>query len=186
MRALGMIETMGLIPLIEALDAMLKAANVETLEKTNVRGGIVTVLIAGDVAAVKAAVDAGAAAAERVSQGALLSQHVIPRPDRQTAALFENNKKMPNTIADGPGTDETEEPAKLEDVTTRAAVELFLKEHGIEKLMQVISQMKALEIKELAKEYEDGELQEDRNARATKAELFDRFYAFYSKEGEDK
>lgn len=111
MRALGMIETMGLIPSIEALDAMLKAANVETLEKTNVRGGIVTVLVTGDVSAVKAAVDAGAAAVQRVSQGSLLSQHVIPRPDSQTDLLFQNHKKMVSEIE---VTDETEIPQEEE------------------------------------------------------------------------
>lgn len=78
MNALGMIETKGLVGSIEAADAMLKAANVELACKTHVGGGLVTVMVRGDVGAVKAAVDAGAAAAERV--GELVSVHVIPRP----------------------------------------------------------------------------------------------------------
>ena len=76
--ALGMIETKGLIPAIEAADQMLKAANVTLCGKEHVPGGLVSVMVRGDVGAVKAAVDAGAAAAQRV--GALLSVHVIPRP----------------------------------------------------------------------------------------------------------
>ena len=78
MNALGMIETKGLVGSIEAADAMLKTANVELACKTHVGGGLVTVMVRGDVGAVKAAVDAGAAAAERV--GELVSVHVIPRP----------------------------------------------------------------------------------------------------------
>lgn len=76
--ALGMIETRGLIPAIEAADQMLKAANVTLSGKEHVTGGLVSVMVRGDVGAVKAAVDAGAAAAQRV--GELLSVHVIPRP----------------------------------------------------------------------------------------------------------
>ena len=76
-QALGMIETKGLVPASMA-DAMVKAANVSLIGKVQVGGGLVTVMVRGDVGAVKAATDAGAAAAERV--GELLSVHVIPRP----------------------------------------------------------------------------------------------------------
>ena len=76
--ALGMIETKGLVASIEAADAMVKAANVTLIGKEHVGGGLVSVMIRGDVGAVKAATDAGAAAAERI--GELVSVHVIPRP----------------------------------------------------------------------------------------------------------
>ena len=78
LQALGMIETRGLVGSVEAADAMVKAANVYLIGKVLVGGGLVTVMVRGDVGAVKAAVDAGAAAAERV--GELISIHVIPRP----------------------------------------------------------------------------------------------------------
>ena len=78
MQALGMIETKELVGSVEAADAMVKAANVALIGKVHVGGGLVTVMVRGDVGAVKAAVDAGAAAAERV--GELISIHVIPRP----------------------------------------------------------------------------------------------------------
>ena len=77
-KALGLIETMGLVGAIEAADAMVKAARVTYLGRQKVKGGLVTVMITGDVGAVKAAVDAGAAACQRV--GKLVSAHVIPRP----------------------------------------------------------------------------------------------------------
>lgn len=76
--ALGMIETKGLVAAIEAADAMVKSANVQLIGKEQVGGGLVTVMVRGDVGAVKAATDAGAAAAEKV--GELVSVHVIPRP----------------------------------------------------------------------------------------------------------
>ncbi len=80
--ALGLIETKGLVGAIEAADAMTKTANVKLIGKEYAKGGLVTIKIMGETAAVKAAVDAGAAAAQRVGQ--LISVHVIPRPDEQT------------------------------------------------------------------------------------------------------
>lgn len=78
MNALGMVETRGFIGAVEAADAMVKAANVTLVGKQEVGSGLVTVIVRGDVGAVKAATDAGAAAADRV--GELVSVHVIPRP----------------------------------------------------------------------------------------------------------
>lgn len=78
LNALGMIETKGFVGAVEAADAMVKAANVTLMGKTQIGAGLVTVIVRGDVGAVKAATDAGAAAAERV--GELVSVHVIPRP----------------------------------------------------------------------------------------------------------
>ena len=84
--ALGMIETKGLVGAIEAADAMVKAANVTLIGKEFVGGGLVTVMVRGDVGAVKAATDAGAAAAQSV--GELLSVHVIPRPHAEVEDIL--------------------------------------------------------------------------------------------------
>ena len=86
--ALGLVETKGLIGAIEAGDAMVKAANVKLIGKVLVGGGLVTVMVRGDVGAVKAATDAGAAAAGRV--GELISVHVIPRPHNDIEAILPN------------------------------------------------------------------------------------------------
>ena len=88
MEALGMIETYGLVPSIEAADAMLKAAEVKLLERTFVKGGLVTVTVTGDVAAVKASVDAGAAAG--LGERCLVTQHVIPRPHVEVGETIVN------------------------------------------------------------------------------------------------
>ncbi len=84
--ALGMVETKGLVGAIEAADAMVKAANVTLVGKEKVGSGLVTVMVRGDVGAVKASVDAGAAAAKRV--GELISVHVIPRPHGDVETLL--------------------------------------------------------------------------------------------------
>lgn len=88
--ALGMVETKGLIGAIEAADAMVKAANVTLVGKELVGGGLVAVMVRGDVGAVKAATDAGAAAAERV--GELISVHVIPRPHSEVEMILPASK----------------------------------------------------------------------------------------------
>lgn len=84
--ALGMIETKGLVGAVEAADAMTKAANVTLIGKVTVGGGLITVMVRGDVGAVKAATEAGAEAAGRV--GELLSVHVIPRPHQDIEKIL--------------------------------------------------------------------------------------------------
>ncbi|HLF90239.1 MAG TPA: ethanolamine utilization microcompartment protein EutM [Anaerolineales bacterium] len=89
--ALGMVETRGLVGAIEAADAMVKAANVALIGSEYVGGGYVTVMVRGDVGAVKAATDAGAAAAKRV--GELVSVHVIPRPHEEVETILPQKSK---------------------------------------------------------------------------------------------
>ena len=135
MKALGMIETRGLVAAIEAADAMVKAANVTLTNKEHVGGGLVTVMVRGDVGAVKAATDAGAAAAERV--GELVSVHVIARPHGELEEILE--PEAPAAQPDPPTSPEqpvqepameasapaprTEEPQKTEAVKEAAAEE---------------------------------------------------------------
>ena len=86
MSALGMVETKGLVSAIEAADAMVKSANVELVGREQVGSGLVTVMVRGDVGAVKAATDAGAAAASKV--GELVSVHVIPSPHNEIESIL--------------------------------------------------------------------------------------------------
>jgi len=102
--ALGMVETRGVVGSIEAADAMVKAANVTLIGKVKVGGALVTVMVRGDVGAVKAAVDAGAAAAERV--GELISCHVIPRPHPELEEI------LPKLIPEG---SKPERPSKKDE-----------------------------------------------------------------------
>jgi ethanolamine utilization protein EutM len=91
LEALGLIETKGLVCLIEASDAMLKAANVKLVGWTKIGSGMVTALVSGDVAAVRAAVDAGVSAAQRI--GEVVSSSVIPRPHEEIGVALPAQKK---------------------------------------------------------------------------------------------
>ncbi|CAN5876517.1 BMC domain-containing protein [soil metagenome] len=100
LEALGMIETKGFVALVEACDAMLKAANVELVGWDKVGSGLVTAFVVGDVAAVKAAVDAGAAAASRI--GEVVSVQVIPRPHEELGGIL-SFAKAQQASASSPG-----------------------------------------------------------------------------------
>ena len=89
--ALGMVETKGYVGAVEAVDAMVKSANVSLVGSEKIGAGLVTVLVRGDVGAVKAATDAGASAAERV--GELISVHVIPRPHNDVEKILPTQAK---------------------------------------------------------------------------------------------
>ncbi|MEN3003738.1 BMC domain-containing protein [Dehalobacterium formicoaceticum] len=99
-QALGMIETRGLVPAIEAGDAGVKAANVKLLGYEIVEGGLIMVAFAGDVAAVQASVSAGSAAAAKV--GLVISQHVIPRPEVDIKMVFKGKLEKPKKPEDDP------------------------------------------------------------------------------------
>ncbi|QDU90631.1 Major carboxysome shell protein 1A [Pirellulimonas nuda] len=85
-QAIGLIETKGLVPLVEATDAMAKAANVKIEKRVDLGGGLVTTVVSGDVGSVRAAVDAGASAASQA--GTLISSHIIARPSDGVMTAF--------------------------------------------------------------------------------------------------
>lgn len=93
MQAIGLIETRGLVTAIEAADAMTKSADVKIIEKTYVGGGLVTIVITGDVGAVKAAIEAGSASVKQINEEFLISEHVIPRPHEELECIVGNTTK---------------------------------------------------------------------------------------------
>lgn len=95
--ALGMIETKGLVSCIEASDAMTKAADVQLIGYEQIGAGYVTAIVRGDVAAIKAAIDAGQVAAEKL--GELISTHVIPRPHQDLETVFPLSSKKTTVLA---------------------------------------------------------------------------------------
>lgn len=162
--ALGMIETKGLVGSIEAADAMVKAANVTLIGKVQIGGAYVTVMVRGDVGAVKAATDAGAAAAQRV--GDLISVHVIPRPHSEVEFILpsltfdddDNTPSPPDNGGEGdapkaPEVEEEEAPVPVEpeeapepgDVTEAEAPEVAAEE------VSVKSELEGMAVKELRK-----------------------------------
>lgn len=124
MQALGLIETIGLVVAVESADAMLKAADVTLLEKTFVGGGLVSIAVTGEVAAVKAAVDAGAAAVRQINSSLLVSQHVIPRPHEELDDVMVSVTVLKNleTETDKPAKAKAPVIAKVEEKTPIAEI----------------------------------------------------------------
>jgi len=120
--ALGLVETRGLVAAIEAADAMVKAANVKLIGKEVTKAALITIKVTGDVAAVKSAVDAGAAAANRV--GEVVSTHVIPQPDEQIVAIIpeiDSNKIISQTKIE---VKEKEKPVRLQQPEKGPIIEI--------------------------------------------------------------
>ena len=206
MEALGMIETKGLLASIESADAMLKAAEVRLLERTFVGGGLVTITVTGDVAAVKASVDAGAAAVTRIGEELLVSQHVIPRPHSELGEtilpptpISERRKEMPEPeeeLREEAEQPEPEETAKSEEETAPADNEPDLKtdvaemhkedmdrlveKAGLDKAIETIEKCRVVKLRNLAREYDDFGITGRMVSKANKMELLEEFRKYYS------
>ena len=222
MQALGMIETKGTLAAVEAADAMLKAADVALLEKTKVGGGLVTVTVTGDVAAVTAAVDAGAAAVERLGSDCLRTRHVIPRPHGELEGMFgggtpgdgggpgngvpeasrpEDNGPVGHT-SEVPQPDiGAQEPAilpvnessesEINDTITpppasasatplhRPSLDLLVKTSGTEQAIKTLVNLKATQLRALAREYPEFAIAGQSISKAGKTQLLRQLEAFY-------
>ncbi len=141
--ALGLLETKGLIAAIEGADAMVKAANVRLAGKTIVGGGLVTIVVYGDVGAVKASVDAGLAAATRV--GTVVSSHVIPRPHDEIERILTGyfNEDEGDKFADSVETLEI----------TKEILEENVKKHGLNGTLEMIKKISVVKLRHLAREF---------------------------------
>ena len=197
MQALGFIETKGVLVAIEAADAMLKAADVSLLEKTKVGGGLVAVTVTGDVAAVKAAVDAGAAAVERINDTALVTRHVIARPHDELTAVIgggtpdePEKEPVPETAeepvaevleeipAEEPVEESSNEPETV-DTIKRETVDLWMKQDGLEETMKILEDMKVTELRTLAREYPEFSIAGREISKANKTLLLEEFGKYY-------
>lgn len=207
MQALGLIETRGLIAAVESADAMLKAADVALLEKTLVGGGLVTVAVTGEVSAVKAAVDAGAAAVRQLNMGLLISEHVIPRPHgelddlvicstpyKDRVAATDNEPISQPEVVEAVETTETTEttetsevveiPAELqaeETPLTKDAVDRMAAEKGVRAVMKELQQCKVIKLRTLAREYKDFGIAGRLVSKADKKILLEEFKKYYGK-----
>ena len=164
-QALGMIETRGLVASIEAADAMVKAARVTLIGKEKVQGGLVTILIVGETAAVRSAIDAGAAAAQRV--GELVSTHIIPRPDDQVGGIIEGILASDITINKTPPIDKT--PSEVRPKRERKPDKV-----GVEEL-EPISNSSAFSTIEKLKEEALGETYKTEKVKKSKAKSSQKF-----------
>ena len=203
MKALGLIETKGTLAAVEAADAMVKAADVTLVEKTRVGGGLVTITVTGDVAAVQAAVDAGTAAVERIAASSLAAKLVIPRPHEELEILF--TPKEPGGKTD-PGVTDEEEP-EAEDAAVGDAVEEVVKEvvkeveesphpalpekldrqtldsiiekYGIAEGMAMADGLKVTALRTLAREYGELKISGREVSKANKQLLLEELKSYY-------
>ncbi|MBO0422146.1 BMC domain-containing protein [Enterococcus plantarum] len=160
-QAIGMIETRGLLALIESTDAMLKSSEVHCLGKKQVGGGLNTVLITGDVAAVETAIQAAIASVQYLGEGLLAGSHVIPRPDIDAFSFVEEVTKIEEIKALEP------EEERIEIVEVKEMVELEPKE----KVLNELQQMKVTELRKLAKEQPNFSIPQKNIHRANKEKL---------------
>lgn len=206
MEALGMIETKGLLAAIESADSMLKAAEVRLLERTFVGGGLVTITITGDVAAVKASIDAAAAAVSRLGPELLVSQHVIPRPHIELGEtiispipLCELREKEVELAAESVSESEEQEDRILQQtpepettveepvIDAAAAAEMhkedmdkLVEQKGIQKAIEVIEKCRVVKLRNLAREYADFGIAGRLISKANKEQLLEEFRKYYS------
>jgi Carbon dioxide concentrating mechanism/carboxysome shell protein len=191
--ALGLIETKGLVASVEAADAMIKAANVELVGKVQVGGGLVTIMVRGDVGAVKAALDAGAIAAEKV--GELISVHVIPRPHEEIESILPSSarskmfhqeqhqpvtamtqKQMSNTTII-----EQEIKEKVQEPKALKAINKLVEEKGLEIAMRELDKWSVVELRRFARLFKDLSIAGRQISKANKTKLLDEIYKHYER-----
>lgn len=191
MQAFGFIETKGLIAAIEAADAMLKAANVGLVDRVFVKGGLVTIIIEGDVGAVKAATDAGSSAATRV--GEVISVHVIPRPHEDVSKMLVRESVAEEISIQ----DETEaisdeevlpEELKIEEAESEGfsnqellkdEMETFIKNGDFDQVLKVLESLKVTKLRALAREYGDFGITGRAISNADRNLLMEEFKKYY-------
>lgn len=189
MTALGFIETEGLVGAIECADAMLKAADVRLLEKTCVGAGLVTITVTGEVSAVKASIDAGAAAIKRINGSKLVSEHVIARPDTELENIISTRVLTPEeapaetsaveepevepadqSLETEPGLEEKEETVEIEEAPVEEPVEEAKETESKEIAEEVIAEIVEEAPAEEIQEEEKPEVKEETSKAPAKSE----------------
>lgn len=198
MQALGLIETRGLIVAVESADAMLKAADVSLLEKTYVGGGLVSITVTGEVAAVTAAVDAGVAAVRQINSELLVSQHVIPRPHEELAGLVVSAKPQVDekiqtnqSMKVEPEAEAIVEKVEVEEKTSislemdlgvinKNTVDLIVLESGLDEAFEVLNNLKVTKLRNLAREYKEIGIAGRKISKADKKTLLAELKKYYT------
>lgn len=174
-QALGMIETKGLVGAIEAADAMVKAANVTLVGKERVGSGLITVMITGDVGAVKASVDAGAAAAQRVGQ--LIGCHVIPRLHQEVESIFKKD-----VIEEIVQVEVLEEKEIIEDIKilSKEYLESIFEKNAHEGVKAELEKANLIDLKKIIKEYDEIPLNKKEFSKIDKDTIIEKIIAYYN------
>ena len=187
--AIGLIETMGIIAAIEASDVMLKTSNVTLLNKEIVKGGLVTVVITGDVSAVKTTVDAAVVAVNRLGVGLLMSSHVMARPDRSIESLLPKTKEksesnfsdVEESIEEMPVVSDLnteieeivieETVIELQDDLSEIQMKELLDNHQKEVVRSYLLDKTVAQLREMAKQHNDFVIERKELYRTNKSDL---------------
>lgn len=183
MQALGLIETRGLLPAIECADVMLKTAQVELVGRDFVGGGLVTISVTGDVGAVKAAVEAGAVAVEKISPLLLVSQHVIPRPHQEIEGMIGPSpaaKQAPPV----PQPEKVKAPPGFDQTTNKQTIDDFVQEFGLEPCVDALKTLPVLKLRNLAREYKGLAIAGRAISKANKEDLIQQLKEYYNQKHE--
>lgn len=207
MQAIGLLETKGLLAAIEGADVMVKSADVSILDKAYVGGGLVTITVTGDVGAVKASIEAGAAAVQNLSYELLISHHVIPRPHEELEGIIGRNVTIEenelNMEPSGKENMEAEEiiikgvEQQADEIVTQVEkaviiatdvekvhkddIDKVFNENGIEKILEALNKFKVVKLRNLAREYKDFGITGRAVSKADKNLLLLKFKAYYEK-----
>ncbi len=193
MQALGLIETRGLLPAIEGADVMLKTAQVELVERTFVGGGLVTIVVTGDVGAVKAAVEAGVTAVKKIGHLSLVSHHIIPRPHQEIESMVSVNINVPlarqeTTAKLTQPVKSTIESTKFEQIMLnqlcKERVDAFVQEFGLEKSVDVLKSLSVVKLRNLAREYKELGVAGRAISKANKELLIQKLRGYYERVSE--
>ncbi|MHB8073971.1 BMC domain-containing protein [Desulfosporosinus fructosivorans] len=188
MQALGLIETRGFLPAIECADVMLKTTQVELLGRTFVGGGLVTIAVTGDVGAVKAAVEAGVTAVEKIGDLLLVSQHVIPRPHPEIESMIVVREPIANqdtttgTEAAMPTLESTKSEQIMLSQTRKEEVDALVEELGLEKSVDILKSLSVVKLRNLAREYKDLGVAGRAISKANKEMLIQTLKGYYERE----
>ena len=174
MKALGMIELYGYLAAVEALDSALKAANVSSLGATKVGGGLVTVMVEGDVGAVKASMDAAASAAERV--GEVISVHVIPRPHESVGEMLKSSTPPEPEAETVPEVSET----PIAEVSDNAVIEEPVKAESYTE--EMLEKMSVSKLRTIARELQVDNMTREQIRFGKKTELIQNILEFTGRE----
>ena len=191
MQALSLIETRGLLPAIECADVMLKTAQVELVGRTFVGGGLVTIVVTGDVGAVKAAVEAGVTAVEKMGRWALVSQHIIPRPHHEIESMVNMNDPLANQDAAAESTEAvktTKESTNSAQITLnqlrKEGVDAIVHEFGLEESLNVLKTLSVVKLRNLAREYKELGVSGRAISKANKELLIQKLKGYYERGSE--
>lgn len=187
MQALGLIETRGFLPAIECADVMLKTAQVELVERTFVGGGLVTIIVTGDVGAVKAAVEAGVTAVERLGHLSLVAQHIIPRPHHEIESIVtqQANPALEQPSPE-PQQEKSNESIHSAQITLKElrkeGLDALVQEFGLEDSVNALKTLSVEKLRNLAREYKELGIAGRAISKANKDLLIQKLTGYYEQE----